>query len=78
MGAVAFRSRAAHLTHGGFWGLGGWRARARHWASASGRLQCGLLRVAGRRLPNAWRDAEFDPPYISLPDCVGAGALMEF
>ena len=62
------------LRHRGVWCLGGWRARARHWASASGRLQCGLLRVARRRLPTAWRDAEFDSARI--PRCRHPGAVF--
>ena len=57
MGAVAFLSRAAPRTHRAVRCLGGWRARARHGASASGRLRCGLLRLARRWLPAAWRDA---------------------
>ena len=53
MGAVAVRRRAARRTHRGVRRLGGWRARARPWASASGRLRRGLLRLAGRGLPTA-------------------------
>jgi transposase len=54
----------AHRTHRGIRCLGGWRARARPWASASGRLRCGLLRLAGRGLQADWRDAELDSPRV--------------
>ena len=74
MGAVAFRSRAAHRTHRGVRCLGGWRAGARHWASASGRLRCGLLRLAGRGLPTAWRDAELGSARV--PRRRHAGAVL--
>jgi hypothetical protein len=57
MGGVAFRSRAARRSHGGVRCLGGWGIRARHWASASGRLRCCVLRLAGGWLPATWRDA---------------------
>jgi hypothetical protein len=60
MGAVAVRSRAARRTHRGVRCLGGRRARARPWASASGRLRCGLLRLAGSGLQAGWSDAELD------------------
>jgi hypothetical protein len=58
MGAVAVRRRAACRPNRGVRCLGEWRARARHGASPSGHLRRGLLRVAGRRLPTACRDAE--------------------
>jgi len=61
MGAIAVRSRAGRRTHRGVWCLGGWRARARPWASAPGRLRSGLLRLAGRGLQADWRDAELGP-----------------
>ena len=71
---VAVRSRAARRTHRGVRCLGGWRARARHWASASGHLRCGLLRLAGRGLPTAWRDAESDSARV--PRRRHAGAVL--
>ena len=74
MGAVTFRSRAARRAHGGVWCLGEWRARARHGASPSRHLRCGLLRVAGRRLPTACRDAQFASARV--PRRRHAGAVL--
>ena len=53
VGAVAFRRRAAQGAHSGVRRLGGWRAGARHRASASRDLRCGILRLARRGLPTA-------------------------
>src|ERR1700747_2659301 len=54
--------------------LGVWGAGARDWASASGRLRCGLLRLAGRGLPSARGDAESDSARV--PRCGHAGAVL--
>src|ERR1700729_4245247 len=55
MGAVAARRRAACRPDRRVRCLGEWRARARHGASPSRHLRHGLLRVAGRGLPTAYR-----------------------
>ena len=61
-------------THRGVRCLCEWRARARHRASASRYLRCGLLRLAGRRLPTACRDAEFASAHV--PRRRHAGAVL--
>jgi hypothetical protein len=52
--------------------LGGWRARARPRVSASRRLRCGLLRLAGRGLQTDWRDAESDSARVPRRRHAGA------
>ena len=74
MGAVALRCRAARRAHCGVRRVGEWRALARHGASASGHLRRGLLRLAGRGLPTACRDAE--PASAHLPRRRHAGAVL--
>ena len=74
MGAVALRRRAARRTHRGVRCLGEWRARARHGASPSGHLRRGLLRLAGRWLPTACRDAELASARV--PRRRHAGAVL--
>jgi hypothetical protein len=70
----SIRNRAARRSHRGVWCLGGRGAGARDWASASGRLRCGLLRLAGRGLPSAWGDAESGSARV--PRCGHAGAVL--
>ena len=50
---IAFRRRADQRTHRGVRRLGGWRTGARHRASASGCLRCGILRLSRCGLPAA-------------------------
>ena len=72
MGAVAVRSRAARRTYGRVRCLGRRGTRARAGASASGRLRCGLLLLAGRRIPTDGADARPDPAYVPRRRHVGA------
>ena len=58
MDGGAVWSSAARRPHRGVRGLGGRGAGARHRASASRHLRCGLLRLARRGLPTACADAE--------------------
>ena len=74
MGAVALRRRAACRPNRGVRCLGEWRARARHGASPSRHLRRGLLRIAGRRVPTACRDAELASARV--PRRRHAGAVL--
>ena len=53
VGAVAFRGNSVRRAYGGVRCFGGWRARARHWASTSRPLWRDLLSLARRGVPAA-------------------------